>query len=388
MVILKKCGLWFLTLACLFSVVVLTSSSSVGAVNCEYADDYDLCMEYQRNMNQKQDESDSYRRTAKSIGELIAQLSNEIAALNADIAANEQRVKELNVEIEKTQKELEEQQNALADILVKMHFDGNSEPITILAGSSSISDLAEKQAREEVVKREIAASSEKVKSMKKELEDKKADVERKIKLNEESRSVIALKKSTQEQLRAEAEQKADEAESAAGDWQDKIDNLNFHFPSTSDSNEFGIRDWSRGDGGYNNWVSGYFGYSCPGALDGWQQWQGGLTCECAGYVGWRFAEAYGISSISWGTYAFQYVNADLYSNVTVDSIPSRGSIAVQPVGPYAPVGHVMWVENVHDDGTIDVTEYNVTWPEGGCYAGGFCSRDYVGTNGFQFIHAN
>lgn len=339
-------------------------------------------------MNNKQDESNSYKRTAKSISELIAQLNSEIAALNADIAANEQRVKELNVEIEKTQKELDEQQGALADMLVKMHFEGNSEPITILAGSSSISDLAEKQARDEVVKREIAASSEKVKNTKKELEDKKADVERKIQLNEESRSVVALKRSTQEQLRAEAERKADEAESAADAWQDKINNLNFHFPSTSGSTEFGYRSWNYSDGGYNNWVTSQLGYGCTGALDVMQQWQGGLTCECAGYVGWRFAEAYGISSISWGMYAFQYINAGYYSNVTVDEIPAVGTIAVQPVSASAPVGHVMWVEHVYGDGTIDVTEYNVTWPDAGCYPGGFCSRSHVGTNGFHFIHAN
>ncbi len=370
----------------LFSVVILTSLQNVRATDCTYADDYNLCIEYQQKMNSKKNESSAYRNNAKTVTELIAQLDEEIANLNAEIAANEKRMKELNIEIEEAQQELSEQQNALADMLVKIHFDNDSEPITILAGSSSISDLAEKQAREEVVKKEIAASSEKIKLAKQELEEKKAEVERKIELNEESRSVVAVKKASQEELRAEYQKKASDADSEATIWQNKLNSLNFHFPSTSSSNEFGYRDWGLADGGYNNWVINNFGVSCPGALDGWQQGEGGLTCECAGYVGWRFYQAYGISSISWGAYAYQYAYTN-DSRVYVDQIPTVGTIAVQPVGPYAQVGHVMWVEGVNSDGTINVTEYNVTWPDGNCYAGGFCSRDHVGTNGFHFIHA-
>ena len=89
----------------------------------------------------------------------VNELSVEIASSEAEIAQTEAEIKELKKQIYETEMKLEEQQEALAELLINMHFDGDSEPIKILAGSSSISDLAEKAARVEVVKQQISVSA-------------------------------------------------------------------------------------------------------------------------------------------------------------------------------------------------------------------------------------
>ena len=92
----------------------------------------------------------------------VNELSVEIASRESEIAQTEARIKELKKQIHETELKLEEQQEALAELLINMHFESDAEPIRILAGSTSISDLAEKAAREEVVKQQIADTATKV----------------------------------------------------------------------------------------------------------------------------------------------------------------------------------------------------------------------------------
>ena len=107
----------------------------------------------------------------------VYELNSEIATKELEIAETEAEIAELEREIKEAEAKLEAEQNALVELLVGMHFEGDSEPITILAGSSSISDLAEKQARSEVVKQQISVSAKKIKETKIKLEEDKVKIE-------------------------------------------------------------------------------------------------------------------------------------------------------------------------------------------------------------------
>ena len=85
----------------------------------------------------------------------VNELSAEIAKKEMAIQESEAKVLQLKKEIRETELKLSEQQEALAELLVNMHFESDTEPIRILAGASSISDLAERAAREEVIKQQI-----------------------------------------------------------------------------------------------------------------------------------------------------------------------------------------------------------------------------------------
>ena len=194
------------------SVFGIVINSNVEAYLCKPGDT--KCEEAKKNMQDNQSAANSYTKKADSVGAIIEQLNGEINELNNTIAENEAKVAKLNKEIEKTEAKLEDEQEALAELLVNMHFESDAEPIRILAGATSISDLAEKAARDEVVKQEIASASDKVKAAKEELDQEKADVEAKLKENEASRSLLASKKADQKDLKEKYEKNADDASAA------------------------------------------------------------------------------------------------------------------------------------------------------------------------------
>ena len=130
----------------------------------------------------------------------VNELSVEIASRESEIVQTEVEIKELKKQIYETQQRLEEEQEALAELLINMHFDSDSEPIQILAGSSSISDLAEKAAREEVVKQQISVSAAAVRDAKQQLEQDKAEVEELLASQQAAKDALVAKRGEQQNL--------------------------------------------------------------------------------------------------------------------------------------------------------------------------------------------
>lgn len=359
-----------------FLILIVGLAVKTSAYNCRPGDTE--CESAKANMQQNKSEAYEYTKKAESVGEAIKQLDNEIAALNAEIAESETKLANLNTEIEKTEKKLSENQAGLAEMLIDMHFSSDSEPITILAGSKSISDYAEKQAREDVAKQEIAAASERVKQLKIDLDNQKTEAEIALKSSEDKRSLVVSKQSSQRSLQEQYNKSADDASALASYWEEQVKAMAWTPPSNSVGN--GTRSW-----GANNTYP--YRYNCPQDNVRYSAY-GGAVCQCTSYASYKAYERWGISN-TWGGHAYNYVNAVGYMvpstgvRTYVDKNPTAGTIAIQLGGSY---GHVMWVEGVNADGSINVTEYNVNWPSIGCNLGDFCSRNHVGSAGTYFLH--
>lgn len=372
--ILKRAFIYtfLITLGALFSAFAVNSS----AYNCKAGDAE--CEKARANMNQSRAEAKEYTKKANSVGEQIAQLNSEISALNAEIAANEAKVQELNIEIEKNEKKLAENQAGLAEMLINMHFNSDSEPITILAGSKSISDYAEKQAREDVAKQEIAAASKKIKELKESLSSQKEEVEQAIESSQQKRNLVSSKKADQQVLKAQYDKNADDASVLANYWEEELKKLAWTPPSNT------IGNGSRWQGRANTYP---YQSNCPRDNVRYSAY-GGAVCQCTSYASWKAKEKWGITN-TWGGHASSYIYAKGYYvpstgiNTYVDRNPAPYTIAVQTGGAY---GHVMWVESVNEDGSVNITEYNVNWPSIGCHIGDFCSRKNVGSAGMWFVH--
>lgn len=364
-----------LVLATVFGVII---NSTAEAYICKDGDT--KCEEAKKKMQDNQSAAASYTKKADSVGAIIEQLNDEISSLNNAIAENEAQVKKLNKEIEETEQKLEDEQSALAELLVNMHFESDAEPIRVLAGATSISDLAEKAARDEVVKQEIATASDKVKLAKEKLNKEKADVEAKLKENESSRSLLASKQADQKDLKDKYEKNADDASAVAAYWEKQFQALAWTPPSNTSGNG-------------NRWAgtSNTYPYAgnCPQDNVQYSAY-GGAVCQCTSYASWKAKEKWGITN-NWGGNAYSYENgagryvpnSGIYSYV--DSSPAPYTIAIWKSGPY---GHVAWVESVNADGSINISEYNVNWPSIGCYIGDYCSRTGVGSAGVRFLHFN
>lgn len=374
----KKVKIYTILTIVLVSVFGIMINSTAEAYICRDGDT--ACEEAKKNMQDNQSAANAYTKKADSVGALIEQLNDEINDLNNAIAENEAKVAKLNKEIEKTEAKLEDEQEALAELLVNMHFDSDAEPIRILAGATSISDLAEKAARDEVVKQEIATASDKVKAAKEKLDQEKADVEAKLKENQSSRELLASKQADQKDLKEKYEKNADDASAVAAYWEKQFQALAWTPPSNTSGNG-------------NRWAgtSNTYPYAgnCPQDNVQYSAY-GGAVCQCTSYASWKAKEKWGITN-TWGGNAYSYENgagkyvpgSGIYSYV--DSSPAPYTIAIWKSGQY---GHVAWVESVNADGSINISEYNVNWPSIGCYIGDYCSRTGVGSAGVRFLHFN
>ena len=81
---------------------------------------------------------------------------------------------------------------------------------------------------------------------------------------------------------------------------------------------------------------------------------GGLYCECTSYAGYKTYEHWGVQIAGWsdGKYWGSVAKSRGY---TVDDHPAPYTIGYSSHGAW---GHVVWVEAVNFDGTIDYSEYN------------------------------
>lgn len=318
----------------------------------------------------------------------VNELSAEIASKEAEIAETEAKIKALKAEIIATEERLSEEQDALAELLINMHFEADAEPIRILAGASSISDLAEKAAREEVVKEQISISATKVKEAKMQLEADKAQVEELLSQQQAAKESMLAKRNEQQALVAKYENDAEAYSEEAKAAQAAQRAAEREYQETH-------KEYYQGSA-YTGANTYPWQGDCPSRQDdyltyvetpnGWRK-IGGYVCECVSYAGWKAYEAYGVVA-AWGN-AYSWADGARRAGYEVNHTPAAGTIGQVGGGPY---GHVFWVESVNGDGSINVTEYNNAYAtylySGNSHYGDFGSRTIpAGEVGrYNYIH--
>lgn len=297
----------------------------------------------------------------------VQELNIEIAGKELEIAETTAQVNDLNKQIKETEQKLKEEQSALAELLINMHFEGDAEPIQILAGANSISDLAEKQARSDVVKQQVSATAKKVKNAKIKLEEDKAKVETLLAQQQAAKQDLVSKRAEQQALVSKYQNDAEAYASVAKAAQEaqraaERAEQEAHPERYSGSTYSGINTYPwQGD--------------CPHNQDAYGTvWNGhyigGYVCECVSYVGWKAYESYGLY-LAWGN-AYNWDNRARALGYRVDRSPEADSIGQIDGGQY---GHVFWVESVNGDGSINVTEYNNAYATQ-IYSGSFHYGDF------------
>ncbi|MBR2725231.1 CHAP domain-containing protein [Candidatus Saccharibacteria bacterium] len=345
-----------------FSVVVLIGlmvpSIKVGAISlacrnsaaCREA----AAKEEEANRNAAKAESSANAYQMK-----VNELSVVIAGKEAEIAETEVNIKELKQKIEETEEKLQEEQEALATLLVNMHFESDAEPIKVLAGANSISDLAEKAAREAVAKEQISVSANNVKETKAKLEADKAEVEDLLGQQKSARASLVSKQAEQKELVEKYENDA-EAYTEIAKEQAAKKRAAEEAEQKKNPNLYGGGRFYSGANTY------YWQDRCPEQQDwGFSVYPGigvigGYLCECTSYAGWKAFENYGIVISFWGD-AKSWDGSAKRRGYSVDHDPAAGTIGQFYSGPY---GHVFWVESVNADGSINISEYNNYWSTG------------------------
>ncbi len=314
----------------------------------------------------------------------VNELSAEIASKEAEIVQTEVEINDLREQIEIKEAKLLEEQKALAELLINMHFESDSEPIRVLAGANSISDLAEKTARNEVVKEQISLTATAVKQAKEKLEQDKKEVEQLLEQQKFARESLVNKKAEQERLVAkyasDAEAYAEEAKAAQ-----------LAQREAEKAEQAAHPELYRGSA-YSGANTYPWQGDCPGRQDdyltywedafGWHK-IGGYVCECVSYAGWKAYEYAGVS-LGWGN-AYSWDDGARAAGYLVDKTPAPNTIGQVDGYPY---GHVFWVESVNDDGSINVTEYNNSYAtylySGSMHYGDFGARTIPANEIWQY----
>ncbi len=350
------------------TLVLISQKTSVFAVDYCVSKECKAAAAREAEARQKAAEAAA---AAESLEQVIQGLELEIYALEAKIKSNEAIAADLAVKIQINEEKLEAQKQALASLLVDNYFESNPETIMLLAGSSSISDLTEKQARAETIKQQINLSAKNIKAAKEELETEKAEVDRLVVDQTNQKKVIKEKRAEQNRLMAQyrnnAENYTAEAEAARLQKEKEIAEEIARLNSAGAAG-FGVNTYP-----YQN--------ICP-AQNLWWSNQWGYVCQCVHYAGYKAYEHWGADISYWGN-AYSWDESAVARGYVVDRNPAPFTVAVSNSGAW---GHVMWVEGVNPDGTINLSEYNNSYSAASGLPGDYGYRSGVPTAGLVFIH--
>jgi len=106
-------------------------------------------------------------------------------------------------------------------------------------------------------------------------------------------------------------------------------------------------------------------------VDNW----GMYNRECVSYTAWKVAASGRYMPYGFGD-ANNWPRAAQHADIAVDQTPKAGDVAIRRDHKF---GHSMYVESVNNDGTINISQYNVD------SSGGY-DQDTIKPDGLLFIH--
>lgn len=338
-----------------------------------FADSYDEQIRaLKQQIAEYQDQAGALHAQANTLQNKVNQLSAEKAALQSQIDLNTTKVAQLNQQIIDTQNQIEQQKTLLGNSLVSLYVDNSVTPLELLASSKNISDYIDKQEYRDTVRASLQDSIAKVKKLQEDLNKQKKETENVLADQQVQRNDLASKEQEQAVLLAQTQ-----GQEAA--YQNMVTQSNAQISSLRAQQAAANLKW----GGAVNFEAAGGGYPAKWAnapLDAYVDDWGMYTRECTSFGAFKVAVSgrympYGLGN------AIQWPNGARARGIPVDSSPQNGDVAIWPVGYY---GHVMYVYNVNNDGSIFIGEYNYDWT--GRYSERIISKSTWQAQGFQFIH--
>jgi len=324
--------------------------------------------DFEAEINQKQNELNQYREQAEIANQQAATLQealDEISAqknqIVAEIELNEIKKAQLENQIADAEAKLVKLKNILARSIVDNYLNEQVTPIEILASSSSLSDYTTRQAQQDAVKRQSKTVASDVKQTKEDLERQKKELETVLADQESKRASLAGKEAEQASLLNYTKGQEAEYQRLIGERQEEIANLREQQNILNGRyGNINIVDTISGDYPWNESNCPMWGMLSTGGADGDGHDGHGYGCrQCVSYAAWRAAKYSGMY-VSWGN-ANTFDDYARSAGFTVSSTPRANSIGVMDFSPY---GHVVWVEAVNGDGSVQIAQYNYNYGAG------------------------
>ncbi len=320
---------------------------------------------------------------ASSLQDAVTKLQAEIANLQTQLVVNEAKRVETMAKIAEAEAELLREKVTLADNVKSMYVKGQMSRLEELATSKDLSAFADQAQYRVSVQNDIQETLTAINDLKTKLAGEKTGLERMIIDLQDMSAKVASQQAEQSRLlalnqsqRAELDSQIKVNNSKAGDLRQQQATENARlFESSSNRNPGVIPKGVAGGGGYpGRWAFA----PIDSLVDSW----GMYNRQCVSWTAFKVA-ASGRYMPYWGGIgnAKQWDDNARAAGIPVDKAPRLGDVAVSNAGTW---GHVMYVEQVADDGSIYVSDYNQQFD--GIYRKYWIGADRVSDNNLVFIH--
>ncbi len=311
---------------------------------------------YQAQASQLAGQAESFQRELNS-------LSAQKNVIQAQVDLKQAEHDKLVAEIAANEVKIADNQDALGTTIADLYVSSKVSPLEMLASSTSISDYVDKESYKNAVKDNLTSTIDSIKRLKRELETKKKDVDRVLAEQQFARNELAAKEYQQAQLVSQTRgQEAayrglvSQREGQKLELQ-KQQQAAIEAAARRAGGTINILPGDPNKGGYP-WEAGCWvdanAWSHGGA-DGNGGDPLGYGCrQCVSYTAYKVGAKTGNYPRYWGN-ANQWPGSARAAGYSTGVTPRANAVGVISAGAY---GHVVWVEAVNGDGTVDVSQYN------------------------------
>ncbi|MDN5274196.1 MAG: exported protein of unknown function [Candidatus Saccharibacteria bacterium] len=330
------------------------------------ADQYDEQIKaLQQEIDAYQDQARKLKDQADSLQVQLDVLNNQKIQIQSQINLSQAKFDQLQQQIKDTEKTIADNQKALGDTLANLYIDDKITPLEMLASSKNIGDYVDKQEYRTSVRQQLSKTIDKIKTLKKSLEQQKVDVERILGDQTNAKNALSSKQAEQQGLVAatRGEEGAYQQLSAQSNakklqiQQQQQAAIEAAMKRASGGGSVNILPGDPNKGGYP-WEEGCYvdgNAVSHGGYDGNGGDPLGYGCrQCVSYAAWKVIDKTGYRPMYWGN-ANMWPGSARAAGFSTGSVPRAGSLGVISAGQY---GHIVYVEAVNGDGTLDISQYN------------------------------
>lgn len=350
-------------------VMAVAAPMQMSQVDTAYADRFDeMIAAIQRQRDQYDAKAAELANKADTLNNKKAILQTQQAAIQRQIELSQAKYEKLKRDIALNEQKIEENKEALGETIADMYVDDTVSPLEMLASSDNIADYVDKQEYRSTIRDNLNQTINEIKTLKAELEKQREQVVKVLADQKAQREQLAAKISEYNTLVAQTQnqQSAYERLSAKGAaQQDKLREQQQAAIAAAMAAAGVSGSAVAGDPGHGGYPNNLRNAAQASIVDQW----GMYNRECVSYTAWRVYQKNGYMPY-WGGHgnANQWPANARAAGIPTGSTPKAGSVGVIYAGPY---GHVVWVDSVNPNGTINISQYNEvnsSAPQSGMYS--------------------
>lgn len=350
------------------AVTAITLPAQVLMNHPVSADAYDAKIQVLRQkIASYEDDASALRKKADTLQNAVNQLSNQKSKIQAEIDLRQVEYNKLVKEIKDTETRIKENRRTSGDLIVKSSLSEDIPLIVRLAASENLADYIDGEVSRISVRDTIVQKTEENEKLKIQLKEKQAAVKRVLDDQKAKRNELADKEAEQQKLLNDT--KGNEAEynklirgtnaeirKVQAEQQAAYERARAAWASTG-----GTYITRGGSGGGYRWANAYWNYNIgySTVVDDW----GLYARQCVSYVAWKLdSKGYGVKHFGSRGNAGDWPSTTSGYTSQTTGVPHVGDAAIIPYSGNFPYGHVMYVESINGDGSINISEYNFAGP--------------------------